>query len=65
MLDKTVKEAHTIDAATGDSHTLHNTVSEKLWKFTDLKEQLVVIWQMKTTCGGTHTRNIHKGYHSR
>jgi len=30
------------------SHNLHSTITERLQKYTDLKEQLIRIWQMKT-----------------
>jgi hypothetical protein len=46
MLDKTVKEAHSIDAAIPNSHSLHCTITEKLQKYTDLKEELTSIWQL-------------------
>ena len=31
-----------------NSHKLHSTITERLQKYADLKEQLVRIWQMKT-----------------
>jgi hypothetical protein len=31
-----------------NSHNLHSTITEKLQMYTDLKEQLIGIWQMKT-----------------
>ena len=36
--DKTIKEAHLIDAAIPNSHNLHITITEKLQQYTDLKE---------------------------
>jgi hypothetical protein len=37
-----------IDVATPNSHTLHSTVTEKLQKYTDLKEKIIRIRQLKT-----------------
>ena len=48
MLDKTIEEAHLIDVAIPKCHNLHSTVIEQLQQYTDLKEQLKKIWQMKT-----------------
>jgi hypothetical protein len=31
-----------------NSHNLHSTITEKLHKYTDLKEELIRIWQLKT-----------------
>jgi hypothetical protein len=50
MFDKTIKGAHSIDAAIPNSHSLHSTGTEKLQQFTDLKEELVRIWQLETAC---------------
>jgi hypothetical protein len=41
-LDKT-KEEYSVYAAIPNSHSLHSTVSEKLQKYTDLKEELIRI----------------------
>jgi len=41
MLDKTVKEAHTVGSAIPNSHNLHSTITEGLQKDTDLKEELI------------------------
>jgi len=40
MFDKTIKQ---IDAATPNSHILNSTLTEKLHKSTDLKEELIRI----------------------
>jgi hypothetical protein len=32
------------------SHNLHSTITKKLQKYADLKEQLLRIWQMKMAC---------------
>jgi len=37
-LDKTIKEAHLIDAAIPNSNNLHSPITEKLQQQTDLKE---------------------------
>ena len=44
MLDRTIKEAHLIDAAIPSGHKLYSTVIEKLHKYTDLKEELIRIY---------------------
>ena len=41
MLDKTVREAHSVTAAIPNSHNLHSTITERLQKYTDLKEELI------------------------
>ena len=43
MLDKIIKEAYSIDVAIPNSHNLHSTITEKLQKYTDLKEDLIEI----------------------
>jgi hypothetical protein len=45
-LAKTTKEAHSIDVAIPNSHNLLSTITEKLQKYTDLKEELIRIWQL-------------------
>ena len=40
IFDKTIKAAHSIDTAIPNSHNLHSTITEKLQKYTDLKEGL-------------------------
>jgi len=47
MLDKTTKEAHSVDAAIPNRHNLHSTITERLQKYIDLKEELI-IWQLRT-----------------
>jgi hypothetical protein len=45
---------------------LHSTINEKLQKYTDLKEELVRIWQLKTAhILRNTTSTIHNGYYSR
>ena len=46
MLDKTIKEAYSIDAAIPNSHSLHSTITEQLQKYTDLKDELIRIMQL-------------------
>jgi len=36
--------------AVHNSHNLHSTITEKLQKYTDLIEELIRIWQLKTSC---------------
>jgi hypothetical protein len=47
ILDKTIKAAYLIDVTIPNSHNLHSTITEKLQKYTDLKEGLISIWQLK------------------
>jgi predicted methyltransferase MtxX (methanogen marker protein 4) len=47
VLDKTITEAYSIDVAIPNSHNLHSTITKKLRKYTDLKEELTRIWQLK------------------
>jgi hypothetical protein len=37
-----------VNVAIPSSHNLHCTVAEKLQKYTDLKEELIRMWQLKT-----------------
>ena len=48
MLDKTIKQAHSVDAAIRNSHNLYSTLTERLQQYTDWKEQLTRIQQLKT-----------------
>jgi len=48
MLDKTIKEACLIDIEIPDSQNLYSTITEKVPKYTDLKEGLISIWQLNT-----------------
>ena len=48
MRDKTIKEASLIGGAYPNTHTLHSTITEKLQKHIDLKEELIRTWQLKT-----------------
>jgi hypothetical protein len=50
MLDKTIKQAHSVDVAIPNSHSLHSTITEKLQKCTDWKEALISIRQLKSVC---------------
>jgi hypothetical protein len=40
MLDRTIKEARLIEVAIPSSHSLHSTITQKLQKYKDLKEEL-------------------------
>jgi hypothetical protein len=69
MHDKTIKEARLIDVAIPNSHSLHSTIAEKLQMYTDLKEELIRIWQLKTayivpqglSTTGIIPNKLHKG----
>jgi hypothetical protein len=50
VLDKTIKEVHSIYVAIPSSHNLHTTITEKLWKYTDMKGELIRMWQLETAC---------------
>jgi hypothetical protein len=50
MFDKTIEEACLIDAAIRSSHSLLGTITEKLQKYTVLKEKLSRVLQMKAVC---------------
>jgi len=47
LLDKTLKEAHSVDGAVANSHNLHSIITDRLLKYTDLKEELIRIWQLE------------------
>jgi hypothetical protein len=47
ILGKIIREAYLIDATIRNSHNLHSTITEKQQKYTDLKEELTRIWQLK------------------
>jgi len=44
MLDKTIREAYLIYVAIRISHNFHSTITERLQKCMDFKEELVRIW---------------------
>jgi hypothetical protein len=46
MIGKTIKEAYLIDTTIPNSHNLHSTITEKLQKYVDLKDELTRIWQL-------------------
>jgi hypothetical protein len=48
MLDSSFKEAQSIDVAIRSSRSLHSTITEMLQKCSDLKEELLTRWQLKT-----------------
>ena len=41
ILDKTKEKAYTIDVAVRNSHNLHSTITKKLLKCTNVKEELI------------------------
>ena len=44
----TIKEAYLMDVAIPTSYNLHSTITVKLQKYTDMKEELIRLWQLKT-----------------
>ena len=48
VFDKTIKESCSVDVAITDSHKFYSTITEKLHKYRDLKEELIRMWQLKT-----------------
>jgi hypothetical protein len=48
VLDKTIKESYSVSVTIPNSHNLHSTITEKLQKYRDLKEELVRMWQLTT-----------------
>jgi hypothetical protein len=48
VFDKTIKEACLIDLEIPDNQNLHSTNTEKVPKYTDLKERLISTWQLNT-----------------
>jgi len=50
MCEKTTREAYLIDAVIPNCHNLHSTITKKLQKYADLKEELIKIWHLKMAC---------------
>jgi len=50
MCEQTTKEAYLIDAVIPNSHNLHSTITKKLQKYADLKEELIKILHLKMAC---------------
>jgi len=48
ILDKIFKTACLMDVEILNSHNLHSTITKKLQSYTDLKEELIRIWQRTT-----------------
>jgi hypothetical protein len=46
MLDKTIKEAYSVQPAIPNSHNLYSTMTKNFQKYTDVKEELTRIWQL-------------------
>jgi hypothetical protein len=46
VFDIIMKEAHSVDTAIPNNQDLHSTTTERLHKYTDLKEELITIWQL-------------------
>jgi len=50
MLDKTIQAAYFIDVRIPNSGNLCNTITKKLQKYTNLKDELTKIWQLNAEC---------------
>ena len=50
VLNKTIKEAYSVDVAVPNSHYLHSIATGKLQKYKDLKEKLTRRRQLPTPC---------------
>ena len=50
MLNKTVKEAYLIAVAIPSSRKLITTITEKVQKYAELKEDLARTWQLNAVC---------------
>ena len=48
MPDKPMQEAHSVHAAIRNSLHFHNTITDRLHKYTDFKEVLITVWQLNT-----------------
>jgi hypothetical protein len=49
MVDDTIKETYLIDVTNPNSHNLHSTMTRKPQNYANLKEELIRMWQLKTT----------------
>ena len=49
-LDKAIEGAYWVDVATPNENNLHSTITGKLQKYRELKEELVRMWLLKTAC---------------
>jgi len=58
IFDIPIKQAYLIDSATRNSHILHRTLTEKLHKSTDLKEDLIRIRQLTTAYSTVHPQLV-------
>jgi hypothetical protein len=50
MLEKPIKEAYFTDVSIPNSRNLCSTITKKLQKYTNLKEELIKIWQLNADC---------------
>lgn len=46
MIDKINKHAYLIDIAVPNTHNIQKTITEKINKYTELKEEIIRIWKM-------------------
>jgi hypothetical protein len=68
--NNTIKEAYSIDVAIPNTHNLHSTITKKPQKYTDLKEEPIRIWQLKTAyvitlllpTAGIIPNKLHEGF---
>jgi hypothetical protein len=68
ILAKTIKEEYLINVPIPNSHNLHSTITEKLQKYTGLKEGYIRRWRQKTAyiiplllpTKGIITNKLHK-----
>uniref|UniRef100_A0A2H1VMW0 SFRICE_006526 n=1 Tax=Spodoptera frugiperda TaxID=7108 RepID=A0A2H1VMW0_SPOFR len=51
MIDKQKKHTYIIDIAVPNTHNLQKTITEKIHKYTDLKEEIIRIWKMEKVSG--------------
>ncbi|KAL0812006.1 hypothetical protein ABMA28_009402 [Loxostege sticticalis] len=47
LIDKPNKTVHIIDIAVPNTHNLHKTITEKIHKYTELKDEILHIWKME------------------
>jgi hypothetical protein len=65
VLNRTIKEAHTIDVAVPNSHSLHSFVTGKLQKCYILERRANKKMATANTLYNTNGATIHSGYYSK
>jgi len=48
LIHQTTKDGYLIDVVFPKNHKLHSTITQKLQMYTDLKQELIRTWQLKT-----------------